>query len=176
MAKLAIGAAFGILVGVIAGAACGLHAEGTEPDEETIAAANDARVDLYDLLGAVNTTGLGPREYLIAVGELAPLISTAPSVAPEANPQGWPFGGPIAQRIYCVESIESRHGAAMYNPTPVWNGEHAQGWLGYLPSTALRWGVQIGSRASEWSGAARIFSQGEAFARTQFAGVGQGRC
>lgn len=93
-----------------------------------------------------------------------------------AQTDDWPIGGDLGQRIFCVEGIESRHGMAMWNPQPIWNGEHAGGWLGYLPSTAWRWGVQIGDRASEWQGAANIFAQGERFARTQFYGVGAGLC
>jgi hypothetical protein len=85
---------------------------------------------------------------------------------------GWPLGGALGQRIYCVEAIESHHGAAMWNPTP-WYGEHAQGWLGWLPSTARRWGVVIGSRASEWAGAARMIAAG---AGGQFFGIAVGRC
>jgi hypothetical protein len=86
---------------------------------------------------------------------------------------GWPIGGALGQRIYCVEGMESTHGRFMYNRTPVWNGEHAQGYLGFLPSTARAWGVVIGDRASEWNGAARMIRSG---AGAQFAGIAWGRC
>lgn len=89
---------------------------------------------------------------------------------------GMPFGGAMGNRIYCIEAIESHHSAAprdQYNPTPVWNGEHAQGWLGFLPSTAQHWGAQIGNRASEWAAAARMILAG---AGGQFAGIAWGRC
>jgi hypothetical protein len=96
-------------------------------------------------------------------------------VADSATPvvRGWPLGGAIGQRIYCVEAIESHHGAAMYNRTPVWDGEHAQGWLGFLPSTARTWGAAIGNRASEWLAAARMIASG---AGSQFWGIAAGRC
>jgi hypothetical protein len=40
--------------------------------DDVSSVAAEAGVDVVDLVGAVNTTGLEPREYLIAVGELAP--------------------------------------------------------------------------------------------------------
>lgn len=138
-----------------------------EIPDEVASAADDASVDPLDLFGAVVTTNMEPREYLYAVGELQRPLPV--------NPFGWPIGGGLGQRIYCVEGIESHHGVAMYNPISV-SGEHAQGWLGYLPSTARHWGVQIGNRASEWAGAAQILAQGERFARTQFYGIGAGLC
>jgi hypothetical protein len=85
---------------------------------------------------------------------------------------GWPISGALGQRIYCIEGIESTHGRWMYNPTS-WAGEHAQGWLGFLPSTARRWGAIIGNRASEWDAAARMIAAG---AGRQFYGVGAGIC
>jgi len=103
------------------------------------------------------------------------LASEKPAPAVPASPVsacGWPICGPLGQRIYCVEGIESTHGRAMYNPIPV-GREHAQGWLGFLPSTAARWGVAIGNRSSEWSGASRMIAAG---AGGQFAGIAWGRC
>jgi hypothetical protein len=91
----------------------------------------------------------------------------------EAVVPDWPIGGALGQRIYCVEGMESTHGRFMYNRTPVWNGEHAQGYLGFLPSTARAWGVVIGDRASEWNGAARMIRSGVG---AQFAGIAWGRC
>jgi hypothetical protein len=166
MARLAIGISIGIVVAVVGMAALGLHAAQTETadDADLLAAAQEAGVDPTDLQGAMLTTGLPAREYLYATGEL-----TRPK--PPAPP-GWPFAGPVAQRIFCIEAIESHHGAAMFNPQP-WHGEHAQGYLGWLPSTAQRWGVQIGNRASEWDGAARMLAAG---AGRQFYGVAAGLC
>lgn len=43
-----------------------------EPSDETMQAAAEANVDVTDLLGAMNTTGLDARPYLIGVGEIAP--------------------------------------------------------------------------------------------------------
>lgn len=133
-----------------------------EPTEETLSAAADASVDVTDLMGAMNTTGLDARPYLVAVGELAP-----------PKPPGWPIGGALGQRIYCIEGIESHHGAAMYNRAPVWNGEHAQGWLGFLPSTARSVGAVIGDRASEWVGAAGMLARGRG---REFYGIAAGIC
>lgn len=167
MSRLLLGAAIGAVVATVVGAALQLHAE-PEPTDETIAVAEEAGVDAWDLQGAVNTTLLEPREYLYAVGELA---RPAPP-----SPPGWPLGGWLGQRIYCVEGIESSHGRFMFNPhgwPPPFYSEHAQGWLGFLPSTARRWGVVIGDRASEWAGAARMIQAG---AGGQFFGIASGRC
>jgi hypothetical protein len=168
MTRLAIGVTIGIAVGIVIGAALGIHAE-QFPTEETVAAAADAGVDALELQGAVNTTQLEPRAYLIAVGELA-------LPAPPPAPPGWPFGGSLGQRIFCIESIESGHGRWMWNPAgwpPPFYNEHAAGWLGWLPSTARRWGVTIGDRVSEWLGAAAMIRAG---AGAQFFGVSSGRC
>jgi hypothetical protein len=166
MAKLVVATLFGVVIGIVGGAALGMHAQG-EADEELIAAAEEAGVSVESLRGAVNTTNLDPREYLYAVGELA-----RPARVVAISPAGWPIGGALGQRIYCIEGIESTHGRWMFNPTP-WAGEHAQGWLGFLPSTARRWGAVIGNRASEWDAAARMIAAG---AGRQFYGVGAGIC
>jgi len=76
MARLAVGMVFGIVVGVLGGAALGIHA-----DDEVEAAALEAQVDPQDLAGAVNSTGVGPREYLRGVGELPVAASTPPGPA-----------------------------------------------------------------------------------------------
>jgi hypothetical protein len=64
VARLTVACAFGILVGLVAGAAIGIRADEVE------AAAAEAGVDPQDLLGAINTTGQEPRTYLRMVGEL----------------------------------------------------------------------------------------------------------
>lgn len=107
--------------------------------------------------------------FVVTTTLLLALAAAQPAFAQEAE-------SPYSERIWCIEGVESAHGLYMWNSTPVWNGEHAQGWLGWLPSTARRWGVVIGDRDSEWAGAARILDQGERFARTQFAGVAMGWC
>lgn len=70
VARLTVACAFGIIVGIIVGmvggAALGLHAS----TDEVAAAALEAGVNDEHLRGAMATTGLGPREYLTAVGEL----------------------------------------------------------------------------------------------------------
>ena len=152
---------------VLVVAACVTRAYAQDLDPDVLDAAADAGVPAVDLAGALNSLHLagldvGPRTYLVSEGLLAP---PPPACA-------LPICGPIGARIYCVEAIESRHGAAMYNPTP-WYGEHAQGWLGYLPSTARRWGVAIGNRASEWDGAQRMILAG---AGRQFYGIAAGIC
>lgn len=114
-------------------------------------------------------TTQGPATVAWTGVDLSPPVVLSPA---GTNPGDWPIGGALGQRIYCVEAIESAHGRLMYNPTP-WHGEHAQGWLGYLPSTAQRWGVAIGNRASEWDGAARMIAAG---AGGQFAYIAWGRC
>src|SRR5215831_1742811 len=66
--------------------------------EDTVTAAREANVPLIDLLGAVATTNLPGRQYLIAVGELAPA---------EPPPlQGPPYGSAVA-RAKCVIGKES---------------------------------------------------------------------
>lgn len=105
--------------------------------------------------------------------ELSPPLPPAPVASVSDYSSGWPIGGAMGQRIFCIEGIESRHGVAMYNPTPVWNGEHARGYLGFLGSTANVWGAVIGNRASEWSAASRMIAAGQG---SQFAGILLGRC
>src|SRR5579859_3608743 len=63
----------GFALAVVLAAAGTARAE-QDPTEETIAAADEAGVDALDLQGAVNSTLLPPRVYLIAVGELAPPV------------------------------------------------------------------------------------------------------
>lgn len=76
MARFVAGAVFGLVVGVVAAAAAGLHAQ--DDDVETLAA--EAGIDTQDLRGAINTTGLGARQYLTAVGELQAAPAPASSV------------------------------------------------------------------------------------------------
>jgi hypothetical protein len=121
-----------------------------------------------ELEGALNTL----HEAGYNVDAATYLTSEKPVAAAVVSVCGWPICGSLGQRIYCVEGIESTHGRAMYNPIPV-GREHAQGWLGFLPSTAARWGVVIGNRSSEWSGASRMITAG---AGGQFAGIAWGRC
>lgn len=62
------------------------------PSDEIIQLAEETEVDPIDLEGASNTTGLSPRQYLVAIGVLAPPIPA-------------PFG-PMG-RVDCIISKES---------------------------------------------------------------------
>jgi hypothetical protein len=68
MARLALSAA--LLLSSLTTAA---HAQSTD-DPEVQAAADEAGVPIDALMGAMASTGLGPRTYLMAVGELAPVV------------------------------------------------------------------------------------------------------
>jgi hypothetical protein len=173
MTRLALGAVVGLAVGVVVGAALSVRAE-ESPSAETIMLAAEAGISAWDLAGAANTTGLSSAEYLahvdewIAVGE--------PPNTDGGLAHGWPIGGALGQRLWCVESMESGHGRWMWNPVGLWYGnhiEHAAGWLGFMPSTARAWGAVIGDRVSEWAAAARMIAAGYGAA---FAGIAWGRC
>ena len=73
----------GMLLGLGLGAAVGIiRAEDLDGvARETVEAANEAGVSVVDLLGAVSSTGLSARAYLLAVGELAaPPVVAAPAI------------------------------------------------------------------------------------------------
>ena len=93
--------------------------------------ADQAGVDVMDLRGAVNSTGLDPRTYLVMVGELTvtPLV---------------PNSSAIIARVACIEAKES--GGAN-----VWNrrGSGAGGVMQYLPGTFARGAREMGH--PEWS-------------------------
>ena len=119
MPRLLIGAAFGLLglvVGVVGGAALGLHAD--EPSRDVREAAAVAGVDEQDLLGAVNTVGTDPYTYLRSVGELAPL----PSPAKPA----------LSARAACIIRRESNN-----NPNAINARSGASGLGQFLRSTWL---------------------------------------
>jgi hypothetical protein len=80
----------------------------TEPDAELTALADEAGVEPLALLGAVNTTGMAPRQYLVAVGHLAP------PPTPRAVP---PYGlSPYLARVASCESGGFRPDV-VYGPT-----------------------------------------------------------
>jgi len=93
-------------------------------------AAAQAGVDPVDLQGAVNTTGLAPREYLYAVGELARPLPT--------------FETAVMVRVACIERKESG-GANVPNR----QGSGAGGVLQYMESTFRRSAAEMGH--PEWS-------------------------
>src|SRR5207253_9213481 len=71
VARLALGVVVGLVVGLVVGTAIVVsHAQDETPPQAVVDAAEASGVDPVDLAGAVNTTGLEPREYLYAVGEL----------------------------------------------------------------------------------------------------------
>lgn len=113
MARFVAGLAAGVIITTLAGAALGIHAE----TDEVEAAALEAHVDPQDLAGAVNSTGLPPREYLVAVGELV-RAPTAP--VPDA----------LDRVVLCLERYESHGVASAVNPR-----SGASGPLQFLPST-----------------------------------------
>lgn len=94
MARLTVGLVFGFVVGVVAGAAAGLHAQ----DDDVATVAAEAGVDPTDLRGAVNTTQLDARTYLLSVGEL----TTRPQAGAAASGTVAPVS--IWQRLAGCES------------------------------------------------------------------------
>lgn len=80
------------------------------------ALAAQANVDVTDLRGAVNSTGLEPRAYLHMTGELAP---PAP-----------PINAALERRVDCVIWQESRNTPRAVNPR-----SGASGLGQFLPST-----------------------------------------
>lgn len=139
--------------------------------DDVASLALEADLEPMLLQGAVNAQHLDTehqiREYLYFTGDLQRPYQPPPSARPTgAIPPS------TATRIFCIEGIESHHGAAMYNPIPV-GREHAQGWLGYLPSTARSVGVTIGNRDSEWAGAVRMLATGRG---NEFFGIRAGLC
>ena len=108
MARLAIG----VLLGTVLLSTLGISRARAE-DLDDVAA--EAGVDPTDLLGAVVTTGMEPRHYLVAAGELAP---------PRPPPTAY------SPRVECVIWNESRG-----NPNAVNPRSGASGLGQFLPST-----------------------------------------
>ncbi len=84
MARLTAGLVFGFLIGVVAGAAAGLHAD----EDEVTALAAETGVDATDLRGAVNTVGVSPRQYLQGEGVLPPNVYAGQAGAASVSPPG----------------------------------------------------------------------------------------
>lgn len=99
-----------------------------------------------------------------------PLVDYAPTTV-IGLAEGWPIGGALGRRLYCIEEHESRHFGGARN-----RSSGASGWLQWLPSTARQWGVVIGDRHSEWNAAARIAALGERFFRSQWVPLQLGLC
>jgi len=105
MARLLIGAVFGVVVGVVGGAAFGIHAQDPDPEQvpsaqEIAHAASIGGVDEIALAGAVTTTGLAPLVYLRSVGELE---NPPPLPAPKPPPVAAPSYG-VWDRLAACES------------------------------------------------------------------------
>lgn len=132
-------------------------------DEDTISAANEADVNVVDLLGARSSTGLTGRQYLIAVGELA-----SPQPPPAPPPPA--LNAAVERRLDCIQRYESQGYAGAVN-----RSSGASGLFQFLPSTwrttpqgraglsvfdpvaarnAARWMLEQG-RAREWVPVAR---------------------
>jgi hypothetical protein len=116
MARLMVGAVFGVLVGVVVGAALDLSAE---PNEDVVQAAEMAGVDPVRLEEALVTVGESdPKRYLYNSGELAP-----PRPVLGATPSS------IWDRLAACESGGNWHIDAYHD-----------GGLQFLPSTWLAYG------------------------------------
>ncbi len=118
-----------------------------EPDEELVALANEAGVEPIDLAGAVNTTGMAPRPYLIAIGALAP---------PRPVP---PYGlSPYLTRVAACESGGFRPDV-IYGPARGRAGEiglfqlHPRGLLPlfYARGYSNPWDPNQQARFAEWA-------------------------
>jgi hypothetical protein len=131
MAKFVCGAVFGIVVGIVGGAAIGSHAQDPDPDPapQIAHAADLAGVDKTDLAGALATTGYtNPYAYLRAVNELEHPPQPTPAAAPPP-PVVVAVSTALAE---CIISRES-HG----NPWAVNPRSGASGLGQFLPSTWL---------------------------------------
>src|SRR5438552_3354549 len=110
VARLALGVVVGLVVGLVVGTAIVVSHAQDETPQAVVDAAEASGVDPVDLAGAVNTTGLEPREYLYAVGELErPYVP--PPYRAAASATG-PYGlSPYLARVAWCES--------RYNPRAV---------------------------------------------------------
>lgn len=112
-------AVVGILVAGVFGGGTRAHAQDLDDlSLEIVQVASETGVSPVALHGAVNSTGLRPRAYLISVGELEP-------PAPPPKPRDW-----IDTLLECLAWHESRN-----NPAAVNRSSNASGWLQFLPST-----------------------------------------
>jgi len=158
MARFALGAAFGVLVGIIGGAALGLRAEEEDPPipAETTVTAIRAGLDARQLHGAVVSTGAPDAvTYLQAEG----VLPRPP------GPPSPPINVALERRLDCISWFESRHTPSARNPISGAAGQFQfllstwrttpQGHAGQSPydasaaREAARWMVSQG-RIREW--------------------------
>ena len=132
MARFVVGAVFGLVVGVVGGAAAGLHADPASPD--VAAAAEQVQAAPVDVLGLMATLEIAdPFVALRTVGEIPPLVVSKPP-----PPASVPFG--IFDRLAQCESGGN------------WAAATGNGFLGglqFLPSTwRANGGVGLPNQAS----------------------------
>jgi len=131
MARLLIGAVFGVVVGVVGGAALGIHAADPDPEaassQQIAHAAELAGVDRTELEGAMDSTGItNPLVYLRSVGELE---NPPPSIQVRAVEASLPPSSRVAE---CIIRAESGGNPLAVNPR-----SKASGLGQFLPSTWL---------------------------------------
>ena len=142
----------GLALGVVLGTAVMIgHADDVQA--EVNAAAAVANVDPVDLYGAVNTTGMGPREYLQAVGEW-------PALVPENLPPRV-YTSQVSARVECIIRLESR------GDPNARNRSGASGLGQFLPATWLstpqgRAGYSVFNAAANRQAIAWMLSVGRA--------------
>lgn len=120
MAVRALYVGLGMVAGFVIGTAT-LVSRAEDLDgigHDTVAVANEAGVALPELLGAMSSTGLPARAYLLMTGELA-----APAPMP-------PTRDALDTLVDCLAWHESRNYAGAYN-----RRSGASGLLQFLPST-----------------------------------------
>lgn len=122
MARNVLVCGAGVVIGLVLGAAVSLHAD-QAPSSETIALAEQVDVDPWDLQGALNSTGLDARTYLIQIGLLAPPPPPGPPL----------IGARVLARVDCIIGKESGG-----NDVPNRQGSGASGPGQYFPSTWAR--------------------------------------
>jgi hypothetical protein len=141
MARFVCGAVFGLVVGVVGGAALQLHAADPEASEQVKHAAADAGVDAVQLQGAVNSVHVDPYVYLRSEGllERAPeqLSTKPPTVAAVLSTPAAPV------RAVWDRVAECESGGR-------WNTNTGNGFLGGLQFTPGTWRAYggVGSPAS----------------------------
>ena len=105
------------------------YADDAPVPDDVQAVADEVGVDPIELAGAVNTTGLDPKQYLCKVDGVG-----CPKISPLNYPAYIGANSKYGQRAVCVSRIETGSWTAYYNPIPV-GREHAQSFFGWLPST-----------------------------------------